>query len=97
VATHLYYIAQEAVNNAVKHSRAGAITVSLSGGPGVISVRVRDDGIGMPEQADKTNGLGLRTMRYRADAIGAFLDIRNVPPRGTIVRCYVRRPKAEAT
>ena len=97
VATHLYYIAQEAVNNAVKHSRAGTITVSLGGGPGVISLRVRDDGVGMPEHADQTNGLGLRTMRYRADAIGAFLDIRSVPPRGTIVRCFVRSPKAEAT
>ena len=97
VATHLYYITQEAVNNAVKHSRAGTITVSLSGGADGVSVRVRDDGVGMPEDADKTAGLGLRTMRYRADAIGAFLDIRSVPPRGTIVRCYVRRPKAEAT
>ena len=82
VATHLFYITQEAVNNAVKHSRAGTITVSLSGGPDGISVRVRDDGLGMPEHAEKTKGLGLRTMRYRADAIGAFLDIRNVPPEG---------------
>jgi len=49
----------------------------------------------MPEHAGISNGLGLRTMRYRADAIGAFLDIRSVPPKGTIVRCYLRRPKAE--
>ncbi len=97
VATHLFYITQEAVNNAVKHSRADAITVSLSGGPDGLSVRVKDDGVGLPEGADRTNGLGLRTMRYRADAIGAFLDIRSVPPRGTIVRCYVRKPKAETT
>ena len=97
VATHLFYITQEAVNNAVKHSHAGAITVSLSGGPEGVSVRVKDDGIGLPEDADKANGLGLRTMRYRADAIGAFLDIRSVPPRGTIVRCYVRTPKTEST
>ncbi|MGD1001125.1 MAG: PAS domain S-box protein [Candidatus Brocadiia bacterium] len=97
VATHLFYITQEAVNNAVKHSRAGTITVSLSGGPDGISVRIKDDGVGMPERTDESNGLGLRTMRYRADAIGAFLDIRSVPPRGTIVRCYVRSPKAAVT
>jgi PAS domain S-box-containing protein len=95
VATHLFYITQEAVNNAIKHSRAGTITVSLSGAPDGVSVRIKDDGVGLPEHADETNGLGLRTMRYRADAIGAFLDIRSVPPRGTIVRCFVRTPKAE--
>jgi PAS domain S-box-containing protein len=94
-ATHLFYIAQEAVNNAVKHSGAGAITVSLSGGADSISIRVRDDGVGLPARAHETRGLGLRTMRYRADAIGAFLDIRSVPPRGTIVRCFLRNPKAE--
>jgi PAS domain S-box-containing protein len=97
VATHLFYITQEAVNNAVKHSRADTITISLSGGPDGISVRVRDDGIGLQQAPDKPEGLGMRTMRYRADAIGAFLDIRSVPPRGTIMRCLVRRPKAEAT
>ena len=95
VATHLYYITQEAVNNAVKHSRAGTITVSFSGGPEGVSVRIKDDGVGLPERPDASNGLGLRTMRYRADAIGAFLDIRSVPPRGTIVRCYVKTPKLE--
>jgi PAS domain S-box-containing protein len=97
LAAHLFYIAQEAVSNAVKHSGAGTITVSLSGGSDGISVRVRDDGVGLPKQPEKTHGLGFRTMRYRADAIGAFLDIRSVPPRGTIVRCFVRTPQAEAT
>jgi PAS domain S-box-containing protein len=96
-AAHLFYIAQEAVNNAVKHSHAGAITISLAGGPDGISVRVKDDGVGLPQDAGASKGMGLRTMRYRADAIGGFLDIRSVPPRGTIVRCLVRRPKAEAT
>lgn len=95
VAAHLFYITQEAVNNAVNHSRAGIITVSLSGGPDGISVRVKDDGIGLPQDPDKLKGLGMRTMRYRADAIGAFLDIRSVPPRGTIVRCFLRKPKAD--
>jgi len=92
---HLFYIAQEAVNNAVKHSRAGRITISLSGGPDGTSVRVKDDGIGLRRVPDSPQGLGMRSMRYRADVIGAFLDIRSVPPRGTIMRCYVRRPKAE--
>jgi PAS domain S-box-containing protein len=97
VATHLFYIAQEAVSNAVKHSRAGRITISLSGGPDGTSVRVRDDGIGLQRAPDKPEGLGMRTMRYRADTIGGFLDIRTVPPRGTIMRCFVRGPRAEAT
>jgi PAS domain S-box-containing protein len=94
-AAHLFYIAQEAVNNAVKHRHAGTITISLTGGADGISVRIKDDGVGLPKDPAASKGLGLRTMRYRADAIGAFLDIRSVPPRGTIVRCYVRRPKAE--
>src|SRR5690606_20316966 len=87
-ATHLYRIAQEAVNNAVKHAEAGAITVSLTRQQGRLHLRVEDDGQGIPDGAfAEAGGLGLRTMRYRADLIGASLDIRRCRSGGTCVEC----------
>jgi signal transduction histidine kinase len=62
VETHLYRIAQEAVNNDITHGRGKRIDISLSIGDGQGILSIQDDGIGIPEKALRGKGLGLHTM-----------------------------------
>jgi len=97
MATQLYRIAQEAVNNAMKHSRAKQILISLLKSDSEITLEVRDDGIGIGSEegfghlASPSGGMGLRTMSYRAGLIGGHLKISNQETGGTVVRCTVPR------
>ncbi|HEX2104276.1 MAG TPA: ATP-binding protein [Solirubrobacteraceae bacterium] len=74
VAVHTYRIASEALTNAVRHSGARRIGVTLSDGPGGGAIVVADDGVGMPLQP-RPGSHGLRTMRSRAESIGGRLEI----------------------
>jgi signal transduction histidine kinase len=85
-ATHLYLIAQEAVNNAVKHGKPRNIRISLHANPQLV-LRVQGDGISMPTRPEAKGGLGLRIMRNRAAIIGAHLTIESTEPSGTMVTC----------
>jgi signal transduction histidine kinase len=87
VATHLYRIAQEAITNAVKHGRAQHIALSLASDHDRIVLTVQDDGIGFQEAAPKAEAMGLHIMRYRANLIGATLQIEPAKDKGTIVAC----------
>jgi two-component system CheB/CheR fusion protein len=89
-ATHLYLIAQEAVYNAVKHSGARVVRITLREN-GELVLSVQDDGIGMPAQPVENLGLGLRIMHNRAAIIGAMLTIEPVRPRGTVITCVQAR------
>lgn len=90
VATQLYYIAREAVTNAVKHADASTVTIRLAANKGYCELSVHDDGAGIPADSDpRTPGLGLKTMRYRARLIGAQFSIDTSPRRGTRVVCRV--------
>ena len=81
VADHLYRIAQEAVNNAVKHGRCRNIVIHLSEeGEGVL-LNILDDGVGLPRGTRNSPGMGLHIMNYRAKMIGAMLQIQ-AGPRG---------------
>lgn len=82
VATQLYYIAREAVNNAVRHAGARQITVKLCQQQGAVRLRVADDGIGMPKPPPD-HGLGLRIMGFRARTIDATLELVTHPGAGT--------------
>ena len=88
-ATHLYRIAQEAVNNAVKHSSGRCISIHLHGGEGAIELRIQDDGHGLPAESERHAGMGLHIMDYRARRIGGVLDIGS-NGTGTLVVCRVR-------
>jgi signal transduction histidine kinase len=90
VATHLYLVAQEAVHNALKHARPKSIQISLLANERLI-LRVQDDGIGIPAEANQAPGLGLRIMRNRATIIGAVLTIETAQPTGTLVTCSMPR------
>jgi PAS domain S-box-containing protein len=83
----LYRIAQEALNNALKHSKAEHIVLTLEIDSALIRIEVADDGSGFPQSLARFGGLGLDSMRYRAAAIGARLSIRNRNPHGVVVNC----------
>jgi two-component system, NarL family, sensor histidine kinase NreB len=84
-AGQFYRIAQEAVNNALKHSRAKRITVSLARGPTGLELSVADNGRGFGKVVRP--GLGLQVMRHRASVIGAELAVETKPGQGTVIRC----------
>jgi PAS domain S-box-containing protein len=86
VAIHLYRIAQEAVQNAVKHALAKNISLSLVLQNGHLSLIVKDDGIGLPPNL-RGGGMGLDNMRARAGLIGGKLEIRRRKSGGTAVKC----------
>lgn len=91
VATELFRIAQEAVNNAIKHSRAGTIRIRLAPEAGAGVLTITCDGSPFPKHP-RTSGMGLKTMHFRAGRIGASLEIKRGPRRGTIVRCALPGP-----
>ncbi len=96
VATQLYRIAQEAVTNAVKHAKARTVQIELSSTPGLARLRIVDDGAGIRKSGSKSDGLGLRIMRYRATSIGAILSIDPGPDGGTVVTCSLRETPVPA-
>ena len=87
VATHLFRIVQEAVNNAVHHASADQITIQIAVEDGLRSVRIRDNGVGLPEQFEKLKGVGVNSMKYRANVIGASFSIASKGTNGTVVAC----------
>lgn len=74
-AAHAYYIAYEAVHNAVKHADAKNITIHFSTDQNKITLMVKDDGKGIERREDH-KGLGLKIMEYRAQQLNGSLDIR---------------------
>jgi len=87
VAIHLFRIAQEAVSNAVRHSGARRIHIALHHLGGGTELCIEDDGRGLSDADAQAAGMGLRTMRYRAELIGARLDVGPGPRGGTRVIC----------
>ncbi|HVZ41172.1 MAG TPA: PAS domain S-box protein [Candidatus Kapabacteria bacterium] len=87
VASQLYLIAREAVNNAVKHSEAGRISIRLEVTATSIMLDVDDDGRGLAAKATEGDGMGIRLMRYRANVIGGDLSIGTLTDGGTCVTC----------
>ncbi|HMN46694.1 MAG TPA: PAS domain S-box protein [Povalibacter sp.] len=81
-ATHLYRICQEALNNVLRHSQARRVTLSLERDVGMLHLDVRDDGIGF-DTASVDGGLGLTSMRERAQMLGGTLDLRSMSGKGT--------------
>jgi PAS domain S-box-containing protein len=93
-ATNLFHIAQEAVNNAIKHGKPSRIEIALSADAESGRLTVSDDGLGIGNVPESQSGVGLHIMRYRAGMIGGTLDARPVSEgaKGTIVDCRFRMP-----
>lgn len=92
-ATHLYRIAQEAINNATRHGNAKNIVLLLNAPGRSIKLRVLDDGDGISEIESK--GMGLDLMRYRARLIGGQLTVKRRHSGGTIVSCTAKSDSEE--
>lgn len=74
--THLYYIAKESVNNAIKHSKAENIMISLTVDDSSFDMSIKNDGVPIDEENAEGRGLGLKIMQYRAKILGARLDMK---------------------
>lgn len=86
-ATHLYRIAQEAVTNSLKHAQPKHILIELEMADDQPCLRIADDGVGFGANGITGNGMGIKTMKYRACLIGASLTIKPVESGGTVVTC----------
>jgi signal transduction histidine kinase len=87
VATHLYYVAREAVNNAIKHGHARQIVIRLAADEQQGALTIQDDGSGIGNNVAGNKGMGLQLMNYRARMVGGSLEVRRVPTGGTLVTC----------
>ena len=87
MATHLYHIAQEAVNNAIKHGDPRKILIQLTAEKGRGTLLIKDDGKGIAENPATTQGMGLHIMNYRAGVISGVLEVRRDTNGGTVVTC----------
>ena len=89
-AVHLFRIAQEALNNAIKHARPKLVVVALEANNGSLSLRVSDDGAGLEANGSKDKkGMGFSIMQYRARMLGGTLEVLPNSPAGTTVVCSI--------
>jgi signal transduction histidine kinase len=85
----VYRIAQEALNNTVKHAHAGRVELRLEQDAGGILLDFRDDGEGF-DPADTFPGhLGLKSMRERVASLSGTLEIESAPGEGTRIRAQI--------
>ncbi len=90
VEQSLYRICEEAVNNAIQHSNAKGIKVTLSKDKGVLQLSITDDGTGFNLDTNPEDGhFGIRGMHERADLCDGRLDIQSEPGKGTTVNFIV--------
>ncbi|MEA3396887.1 MAG: GAF domain-containing sensor histidine kinase, partial [Chloroflexota bacterium] len=93
----LYRIAQEALNNVVKHARAGKVEIRLTVIPGeriedregAVALEVQDDGVGFDPQDEHIGHMGLQSMRERATRWGGALEIESAPGCGTLLQARI--------
>ena len=98
VATQLFRIAQEAVANAIKHSHADRIELSLTEEEDGMQLLIRDNGVGIPDNVSgKSTGMGLLTMSHRTRMIGGVFAVEHDESGGTLVRCRVPLPTPQKT
>lgn len=90
-ATHLYRIAQEAVQNAIRHGKASKIVIDLASTRNGVKLSVVDNGVGFSDEGQVKRGMGLRTMGHRAQVIGGVLTIRRATRGGSRVVCELRK------
>ena len=93
VANHIYRIVQEAVGNVARHAKARHVAIDARAEGTHLCITVSDDGTGMPELTEQAVGLGLRSMRYRAERIGGSVQFEPLSPRGTRMRLTCPLPR----
>lgn len=81
----IYRIAQEATNNAIKHSEADSVRLDLKFLPEKVELKVKDDGVGFDINKVPKNKYGLYIMKDRARSVGSSIVISSMPDKGTSV------------
>ena len=89
----LYYIAQEALNNVLKHANATSVKVSLGKKRSGFVLEIQDDGCGFKPDAAERGGMGLRNMKERCAKVGGKLKIASAPKKGTKITVTVGKDK----
>lgn len=87
----LFHISQEALNNSLKHARASKVTVRLEANAQQVEMEIGDDGRGfdVAKTAAASDGIGLKSMRERADALNGTITLLSKVGQGTTVRvCF---------
>ena len=85
----LYRVVQECLTNVTRHARASAVEVRVEGAPGELSVRIRDDGAGMPAGTGRRAGLGLVGLRERVEALGGRFEVAEGSPHGVEIHASI--------
>jgi PAS domain S-box-containing protein len=96
MSTHLYRIAQEAVNNAIKHGQTKHIIITLRARNEYGTLRIENDGSGLPAPPPNGSGMGMQIMNYRARMIGGSLKVENGGVRGMAITCQFPLAKSKA-
>jgi signal transduction histidine kinase len=89
VAAHLFRIAQEALNNAARHSGSKHVTVRLNFHPETVTLEVEDQGTGFRGRQTGHDGLGLVSMRERAELMHGHIEFLDSPVGGALVRVTI--------
>ncbi len=100
LATHLYYISQEAVKNAAMHGQANNIEILVEEQDDQLKITIKDDGIGLAEESENNgNGKGIRIMKHRMELLGGTCTVDKLSDNGetgTCVTCSVEMESVTA-
>jgi signal transduction histidine kinase len=93
-AIHVYRIVQEALSNVARHSKSREASLRLARTADALELEVEDRGVGMPSDVDArtTRGLGLISMRERAELMGGALDVTRPDAGGVLLRVRIPMP-----
>lgn len=92
----IFRIAQEMLNNVIKYAKANQVTVQLSFSDKLLDFTIEDDGVGFNvNKVKKKNGMGLKSLAFRASDIGASYEVESQPGQGTMISLSI--PLAKAT
>jgi signal transduction histidine kinase len=90
VEEELYRIAQEGLNNVVKHAKASVVQIHLNYGEDAVRLEMMDNGTGFdPENASRSGGVGLRGIQERVQQLGGRLEIESAPGKGSRLRVKI--------
>lgn len=93
-AAHLYRIAQEAISNAIHHGKAARVWIHITWRKDRLTLRIRDNGSGFSKRRGFKEGIGMRSMKYRAQVIGGSLTVESKRGAGTTVACVYTQPRS---
>lgn len=83
---HLFRVAQEAINNAIRHGKATRIVLALVSDAAALTLTIRDNGCGLAQRGE-SSGIGIRIMKHRLASIGGDFDLVSGPEGGATVTC----------